>query len=253
MLSITSRKVRGVLLDIEGTVTPIAFVHEVLFPYARAHLRDYLTAHYQSDEVLADIAELRAEQCGDVEQHLNPPALEAKPTDAEIDSIVSYVNWLIDRDRKSTGLKSLQGKIWQEGYANGALLAPLFADVSTAMRRWQDAGLKVSIFSSGSALAQQQLFAHTNVGDLRSLIDGYFDTTIGAKGASESYRTIASSLVLPAEAILFISDVVTELDAARDAGMQTHLCIRPGNAPQREAHGHPSIQSFDEVLVFELE
>ena len=252
MLSMTSRKVRGVLLDIEGTVTPIAFVHEVLFPYARAHLRDYLTAHYQSDEVLADIAELRAEHCVDVEQNLNPPALQSKPTDAEINSMVSYVNWLIDRDRKSTGLKSLQGKIWQEGYANGALQAPVFADVATAMRRWQDAGLRVSIFSSGSSLAQQLLFAQTNAGDLTRLIDGYFDTTMGAKGATESYRAIATSLVLPAEALLFISDVVTELDAARDAGMQTHLCIRPGNPPQGDAHGHPSIQSFDEVL-FEQE
>ena len=252
MPSMTSRKVRGVLLDIEGTVTPIAFVHEVLFPYARAHLREYLTAHRQSDKVLADIAELRAEHCGDVEQHLNPPALEAKQTDAEIDSIVSCVNWLIDRDRKSTGLKSLQGKIWQEGYANGALQAPLFADVPTAMRRWQDAGLKVSIFSSGSSLAQQLLFAHTNAGDLTRIIDGYFDTTVGAKGVSESYRTIASSLVLPAEALLFISDVVTELDAARGAGMQTLLCIRPGNVPQRDSHGHDAIQSFDEVF-FEQE
>jgi enolase-phosphatase E1 len=248
MLSITSRKVRGVLLDIEGTVTPIAFVHEVLFPYARAHLKDYLTAHYQYDEVLADIAILRAEHCVDVEQNMNPPALRAQPNDTDIDSVVSYVNWLIDRDRKSTGLKSLQGKIWQEGYANGALQAPLFTDVPPAMRRWQDAGLKVSIFSSGSSLAQQLLFAHTNAGDLTGLIDEYFDTTVGTKVASESYRAIASSLVLPTEAILFISDVVTELDAAREAGMQTLLCIRPGNAPQGDAHGHPSIQSFDEVI-----
>ena len=253
MFSLTSRDVRGVILDIEGTVTPIAFVHEVLFPYARTHLRDYLKAHSQSDEVLADITKLRAEHSVDVKQNLSPPALATEPTDAEIDSIVSYVNWLIDRDRKSTGLKSLQGKIWQEGYVKGALQAPLFADVPTAMRRWRSAGLKVSIFSSGSSLAQQLLFAHTNAGDLTSLIDNYFDTTIGAKGASDSYQTIASSLELPAKALLFISDVVTELDAARDAGMQTLLCIRPGNAPQADEHGHRSILSFDGVLMFEQE
>ena len=253
MSSLTSEQIRGVLLDIEGTVTPISFVHDVLFPYARARVRDYLAGHYQSTEVIADVAKLRTEHSADVEQNLNPPPLNPGSRDTEIDAIVSYVSWLIDRDRKSTGLKSLQGKIWKEGYLNGELNAPLFVDVPQAMRRWRRAGLKISIFSSGSSLAQQLLFAHTNSGDLTSLIESYFDTSVGAKGASESYRKISSSLKLPPSWLLFISDVVAELDAARETGMQTLLCIRPGNDPQRDAYGHHSIQDFDEVLIFERE
>lgn len=248
---VTTDQIRGVLLDIEGTVTPIAFVHEVLFPYARACVRDYLTAHYHSPEVKADVAKLRAEHSADVAQNLSPPDLVEGSADLEIDSIVSYVNWLIDRDRKSTGLKSLQGKIWEEGYAEGSLKAPLFADVAIAMKRWQSAGVKISIFSSGSTLAQRLLFAHTNAGDLTSLIDSYFDTSVGTKGNRESYRKIASSLNLPVNALLFISDVVAELNAASEGGMQTLLCIRPGNQSQRNDSRHRTIQGFDEVLIFE--
>lgn len=245
---VTTEQIRGVVLDIEGTVTPIAFVHEVLFPYARARARDYLTAHYHSPEVKADIAKLRAEHSADVAQNLSPPDLVEGSAEVEIASIVSYVNWLIDRDRKSTGLKSLQGKIWKEGYVEGTLKAPLFADVAIAMKRWQSAGVKISIFSSGSTLAQRLLFAHTNAGDLTSIIVSYFDTSVGAKGDSGSYRKIASSLKLPPEELLFISDVVAELDAASQAGMKTLLCLRPGNQPQRDASRHHSVQDFDEVL-----
>ena len=176
--SLTTARIRGILLDIEGTTTPIAFVHEVLFPYARSRIRNYLAEHFDSAETLADLAKLRDEHAADVKQNLNPPALVVGPRDAEIDSFVAYVQWLIDRDRKSTGLKSLQGKIWRQGYLEGTLKAPLFADVAPALERWHRDGLKISIFSSGSTLAQKLLFAHTEAGDLTRFIDNYFDTAL---------------------------------------------------------------------------
>ena len=238
---------RAILLDIEGTTTPIAFVHEVLFSYAQSQVRNFLAEHFGSAELLADLQRLRKEHAIDLKQNLQPPALVAGQRDAEIDSIVEYVSWLIDRDRKSTGLKSLQGKIWRQGYLDGTLKAELFADVAPALERWRRAGLKISIFSSGSSLAQKLLFAHTEADDLTGLIDNYFDTTVGSKTDVESYRRIAAALRLPAQEVLFISDVVGELDAASSAGMQTLLCVRPGNYPQSLADRYQIIQSFDEI------
>ena len=223
--------IRGILLDIEGTTTPIAFVHEVLFSYARQHLRGYLTKHFDDEDVRADIRLLHAE--------------DAFADD--LDSVVAHVNRLIDLDRKSTGLKSLQGKIWHEGYSEGTLRAQVYADVAPAFARWRVAGLDVSIFSSGSVLAQQLLFAHTEAGDLTPFISHYFDTGVGKKGDPESYRRIAEQIGLPPSEILFVSDVVTELAAAREAGMETALSIRPGNQPQESPEQYRIILSFDEL------
>lgn len=222
-------EVRAILLDIEGTTTPIAFVHDVLFSYAREHVREFLDSNAAAD----DIALLREEHAIDVKEGRNPPPL-----------IAEYVEWLIALDRKSTGLKSLQGKIWRQGYENGSLRSQVFPDVAPAFRRWSERGLRISIFSSGSVLAQQLLFAHTEVGDLTRFITGYFDTRVGKKGDAESYRGIAEAMALEAHEILFISDVVAELEAANEAGMKTLMSIRPGNAPQPE---YPSIRSFDEI------
>lgn len=220
---------RAILLDIEGTTTPIAFVHDVLFSYARDHVREFLAENSAAD----DIALLREEHAKD---EVDAPALTG-----ETESIATYVEWLIKLDRKSTALKSLQGKIWRQGYQDGTLKSQVFADVAPAFARWRDRGLKISIFSSGSVLAQQLLFAHTEVGDLTPYIDSYFDTTVGKKGDKESYRKIAEAMALEPHEILFISDVISELDAANESGMQTILSIRPGNSP------HPSIRSFDEI------
>ena len=248
--SLTTARVRHILLDIEGTTTPIAFVHEVLFSYARSQVRNYLAVHFDSDETRADLAQLREEHVADMNQNRQPPALVPSlvnaPRDAEIDSLVAYINWLIEQDRKSTGLKSLQGKIWRQGYRDGTLKAELFPDVAPALKGWRRDGLKISIFSSGSSLAQKLLFAHTEAGDLTEFIDSYFDTTTGSKTAMDSYRRIASALHVPAQEVLFISDVVAELDAASAAGLQTLLCVRPGNAPQSAAR-HQIIQSFLEI------
>lgn len=230
---------RAILLDIEGTTTPIAFVHDVLFTYAREHVRNYLAQH--ASELESDIAQLREEHTRDND---NPPPLTTEP-----DSIATYVNWLIDRDRKSTGLKSLQGKIWRQGYEEGTLKSQVFDDVRPAFERWHNRGLRISIFSSGSALAQQLLFAHTEAGDLTTFITDYFDTSIGAKADPESYRRIANNLNLPAAEILFVSDVVKELEAAREAGMQTRLSIRPGNQPQNDPDRLQIIHTLDEVVI----
>ncbi|HWN11923.1 MAG TPA: acireductone synthase [Pyrinomonadaceae bacterium] len=242
--NLTTARIRSVLLDIEGTTTPISFVHEVLFSFARARLKDYLTRNWESPELAADIAGLHDEHAADVERNLKPPALRLRGEE-QIGSVIAYVNWLMDKDRKSTTLKNLQGKIWKQGYLSGTLAAETFTDVAPALERWRKAGLSISIFSSGSVLAQKLLFAHTHDGDLTSLIDNYFDTTTGAKAEPESYLRIAKSLRLPAPEILFISDVGTELAAAKIAGMQTLLCVRPGNARTEGDEEFEAVRSFD--------
>jgi enolase-phosphatase E1 len=245
---LTTANIRGVLLDIEGTTTPISFVHEVLFSYARAALKDYLTAHWNSPEMVADLARLGDEHVADIQQRLDPPPL-VKGTEAdEIASVVAYLKWLIDRDRKSTVLKSLQGKIWRKGYLDRTLKAELFDDVPTALARWRNAGLSINIFSSGSELAQKLLFAHTQAGDFTSFIDNYFDTSIGSKTDVESYRRIAARVRLPAQSIVFISDVVLELDAANESGMQTLLCVRPGNSLNIGGEQFQVVHSFEGLL-----
>ena len=223
---------RAILLDIEGTTTPIAFVHDVLFGYARDHVRAFLAANPDAEE----IALLRVEHAGDVS--------DAPPFTDQIESVAGYVEWLIKLDRKSTGLKALQGKIWRQGYGDGSLKSQVFADVAPAFERWRERGLRISIFSSGSVLAQQLLFSHTEVGDLTPFIDSYFDTKVGKKGEAESYRKIAEAMGLEPWQILFISDVATELDAASQVGMKTIMSIRPGNQPQPQ---YPSVRSFDEI------
>jgi enolase-phosphatase E1 len=238
--SLSSAGIRGILLDIEGTTTPIAFVHDVLFTYARQHVRDYLVQH--ANALTDDIALLREEHTRDTSSGAQPPPFTDDPA-----AIATYVHWLIDRDRKSTGLKSLQGKIWREGYTSGTLKAQVFSDVRPAFERWHKAGLRISIFSSGSALAQQLLFAHTEDGDLTTFLSDYFDTNVGAKGDAESYRRIANQMNLPPGEILFISDVATELAAATEAGMETRLSIRVGNHPQPNTDCFHVIHTFDEV------
>lgn len=242
----TSAPIHGVLLDIEGTTTPISFVHDVLFPYSRIHLREYLAKHWDAEEMREDIAGLRAEHAVDVEQNLNPPPLVE---DTEIGSVVAYVNWLIDRDRKSAALKNLQGKIWKEGYLTDRLKGELFEDVAPTLRIWRRLGLSINIFSSGSSLAQRLLFAHTQAGDLTGLIDNYFDTKVGTKIAVESYRQIARALQTSADKVLFVSDVVQELDAANAAGMNTALCVRAGNSAQGGGERHRIVHSLEEIRI----
>ena len=240
--------ITGILLDIEGTTTPIDFVYNVLFPFARARMEAFLREHLSDKEIRAAIASLREEHAADEQQGFNPPPLRDQSEEGQLVSIVAYIHWLMDRDRKSTPLKSIQGRIWEYGYRMGELRGQVFGDVPAAFERWREHNKEIRIFSSGSVLAQKLLFANTEAGDLTKLISGYFDTNIGAKGDAESYRRISNDFGLAASEIVFISDVTEELNAARSANMQTRLCLRPGNRPQPLGSSHPTIRSFDELF-----
>jgi enolase-phosphatase E1 len=220
----------GILLDIEGTTTPITFVYDVLFPFVRRRLDAWLPQ--------ADVSGLQSEYQEDVRRGLNPPAWSVPPK--------AYVEWLMDQDRKSTALKKLQGEIWLEGYQKGELHGEVFPDVTPALERWRREGVDVRIFSSGSILAQRLLFSSTQAGDLTQYLNGYFDTTTGPKNEPGSYVAIARAFGVPSSEIQFISDVTRELDAARAAGMKTLLCVRPGNHSQPE-NDHEVIGSFEQI------
>jgi enolase-phosphatase E1 len=247
-IRLAERGVRAVLLDIEGTTTPIAFVHGVLFPYARAHLRDYLRRAWSAESTREAIDKLAAEHLADVAagEDLAPFAADAGATP---DSVAPYVEWLMDRDRKSPGLKLLQGEIWEAGYQAGELRGQVYDDVPRAIRRWRDAGLDVAIYSSGSVQAQRRLFASAEHGDLTPMLSGFFDTGVGGKLEPASYARIAIALRRVAFEVLFVSDVAGELAAARAADLQAVLSIRPGNPPQPRADQFDAIASFDEIEI----
>jgi enolase-phosphatase E1 len=236
---------RAILLDIEGTTTPIAFVSQVLFPYARTRLRSTIDHQIASGDAL--LTRLHDEQLAASCLGEPVPAWTEDPEAARAASAVAYAEWLMDRDRKSTALKELQGLIWQDGYRSGELRGEVFPDVPRALRRWREHAFPVFIFSSGSVLAQRLLFEHSSAGDLTSFLQSFFDTNVGAKIAPESYRRIATRVGCPAESILFLSDALPELDAARDAGLQVRLVVRPGNVPITQPHGYAVVHSFDEV------
>ncbi len=243
--------VRAILLDIEGTTTPLDFVTKVLFPFARANLRKFLRLQGLSKEVQRDLEQLADERARDERGGLHPPLISDESAEMRLESVAAYVEWIMDLDSKSTPLKSLQGKIWEEGYRTGELNGQVFPDVPLAFDRWHRQGRDVAVFSSGSILAQKLLFAHSKAGDLTEFIRSYFDTHTGPKAERGSYERIAASLGLEPSRILFISDVTAELDAARAAGMQTALSVRPGNRPQPIPHTHRVIHSFDEVFAAE--
>lgn len=228
----------GVLLDIEGTTTPITFVYDVLFPYAKSRLEAACQRASQNQSLRHAIELLREEH------HREAPALgEALPP---FGNGAPFALWLMEQDRKSTGLKALQGLIWEEGYRSGELKAEVFPDVFPALREWRERGIRLRIFSSGSVLAQKLLFGHTDHGDLTPHFEGYHDTTTGPKREARSYRAIAKAFNAPPETILFLSDMVEELDAASEAGMRTTLVVRPGNKPVG-AHEHNVAWSFQEL------
>ena len=237
--------IRAILLDIEGTTTPIEFVRQVLFPYARARMGAYLEQNAANPGVAADLAALRSEHAA---ESSHEPGLPPWNASDDVRSAEAYVYWLMDRDRKSTGLKSLQGRIWEAGYHSDDLRgkAEVYPDVRPAFVRWRRNGIIIAIFSSGSVQAQRNLFANTTDGDLSQFLYDYFDTKTGPKRDSNSYRVIAAALHQPPEEVLFVSDVTAELDAARDAGMQTVLCARASDGPP-DTSGHARIRSFDEL------
>jgi enolase-phosphatase E1 len=230
-----SPSIRTVLLDIEGTTSSIAFVYDVMFPYARSHVESFLLENSDRADVRESISLLETDRQATFDTHDLPKA------------ITEHVNELMDRDSKSTGLKALQGLVWEAGFLSGEIRSHLFEDVYPALQAWRNAGLNLAIYSSGSVVAQKLFFGHTKHGDLRPFFQQHFDTSVGAKRESTSYRRIAEQLKTHAESILFLSDVAAELDAAREAGIQVTAVIRPGNAPLPDSYKGPRIQSFEEL------
>jgi enolase-phosphatase E1 len=232
------RGVTLVLLDIEGTTTPMAFVYDVLFPYARERLAAYLRAHASEDELRDVLATLRVEWQEDSRKGEQPPDWAM----ADIPAAARYLEWLMERDRKSPSLKRIQGEIWKAGFDAGELRGEMFPDVPPAFARWKASGIDVAIYSSGSVQAQRLIF-----GDLAAFIAAFFDTGVGPKRSVESYRRIARELRRPPEQMLFVSDMPEELNAALDAGMQILLAVRPGNRPVEGPEALEEISSFEEI------
>ncbi len=233
-------EVAAYLLDIEGTTTPVDFVYKTLFPFARERLPAFLERNFDSEAVSDAVSLLAAEYVGDSSDTSDLPQWQLSPQ-----SVADYALWLMDRDRKSTGLKALQGMIWKAGYEDGSLKGIVYPDVVAAFSRWRVNGKKIAIYSSGSVLAQKLLFAHTQAGDLTPLIDDYFDTTTGPKREASSYRQIASGLGLTPERICFLSDVVEELYAAQTAEFQTLLVLRDEAERPDDFCEKRCVQSFD--------
>lgn len=220
-----------ILTDIEGTTSRIDFVHQVLFPYARARIADFVHVHRDQADVATALAAVRIE--------LNVPDVTL---DTQIEALLRW----IDEDRKITPLKSLQGLIWAQGYAAGDFTAHIYADAYDALRRWHKDAHPLYVYSSGSIAAQRLFFRYSVFGDLTPLFRDYFDTTIGGKREAGSYRLIAQRVQRPAGEILFLSDIEAELDAARDAGMQTIQLLR-ADAPPSSTGSHRTVASMADI------
>ena len=220
--------IRGVVTDLEGTTTSITFVHDVLFPYASRELDAFVRERGREPEVARCLDELAA--LGRAEDLLPDPVAVARA--------------FMAADRKVTPLKRLQGLIWEAGYANGALIADVYPDVAPRLTAWRAAGRRIAVFSSGSVHAQKLLLGHTTAGDLRPLVDAWFDTEVGSKIEASSYVAIARSLALPPAELLFLSDSRGELIAARAAGWMAIGLARDGALPAAEG---PWARTFDTV------
>lgn len=214
----------AVLTDIEGTTSPISFVHSVLFPYARACLPALVAAG--GPEVEAALAEVGRRAPGQ-------------------DPLAALLGWM-DQDAKEAPLKELQGIAWREGYRAGELQGEVYPDVAPCLRAWHAAGIRLMVYSSGSVEAQRLIFGHSTAGDLAGLFTGFFDTRTGPKREVASYRAITAEVGLPPGAVLFLSDVGAELDAAAEAGMRTCQLVRAEDGSQA-APGHPHAGSFPEA------
>ncbi len=226
-----------ILTDIEGTTSSVAFVRDVLFPYARRALPGFVRARGADPEV---------------RRWLDAVATEY-PGARDDDALVALLQRWIDEDRKHTALKALQGLVWREGYRDRAFTAHVYPDAAAALRAWHAAGVSLAVYSSGSAEAQQLFFGHSDAGDLRGLFCAWFDTAVGPKRESASYREIVRRLGRRADGLLFLSDVVEELDAAREAGLRTVLVDRREDYPSprlgEAAHGHARAERFDEIAA----
>ena len=223
--------IKAIVTDIEGTTSSLSFVKDILFPYARAQLAEYVHAHIQDEAIQL----IQADSSKEVGQDLSIEQL-----------IIQLIQW-IDEDKKVTPLKSLQGLIWEAGYQKGDFKGHVYQDAVDNLQLWKYKGLSLYIYSSGSVYAQKLLFGHTEYGDLNPLFSGYFDTHIGGKRESSSYAKITEEIGLPAEQLLFLSDIKEELDAAKPVGMQTIWLTREG-ITDLDAE-HQQVLSFDAIKI----
>lgn len=224
--------IKAIVTDIEGTTSDIDFVHQVLFPYAAKALPDYLRQHAQQAEIAAIIAQVKA---------------EIKQEDADLEVVIATLLDWIATDQKITPLKTLQGYIWETGFKNNHFQGHLYEDAYRNLQQWQQAGIKLYVFSSGSVKAQKLLFGYSQYGDLTYLFEGYFDTQIGNKKTVEAYQNIAQAIALAPEQILFLSDVIAELDAAKTAGYHTLLLDRQQS--YQNYQGHNVVNDFDAIKI----
>ncbi|MFI8478946.1 acireductone synthase [Pseudomonas sp. NPDC078700] len=217
--------IKAILTDIEGTTSAVSFVFDVLFPFAAEHLPDFVLQHAQDPAVAEQLEAVR---------------VEAGEHGADTIRVIEILLEWIVADRKATPLKALQGMVWAQGYASGQLKGHVYPDAVEALRRWHQAGYALYVYSSGSIQAQKLIFGCSEAGDLSPLFSGYFDTTSGLKRDVSSYQTITKAIGLPADEIVFLSDIVEELDAAQQAGMNTIGLAREGG----ELRGHETVASF---------
>jgi enolase-phosphatase E1 len=226
---------KSILTDIEGTTSSISFVKDVLFPYARRALPGFVAARGGEPEVRKWLDQVAAENGGVCQD----------------DMIVETLQGWIDQDRKHTALKALQGMVWRDGYGQADFTAHMYPDAVVALRQWHAAGHSINVYSSGSVPAQRLFFGHSDAGDLTGLVSNWFDTEVGGKREADSYRRIGQALGVPAAQVLFLSDVVEELDAARDAGMGTVLVDRRQDYPAprtgEATHGHARVEDFSAI------
>ncbi|WP_115718303.1 acireductone synthase [Gallaecimonas mangrovi] len=223
--------IKAIVMDVEGTTTDIEFVHKVLFPYAKERIEAFVKAHHSEPHVAAALKAVSTEA-----------GLDVDDTDGQIAALIRW----IDEDKKVTPLKTLQGLIWQQGYEQGDFTGHVYPDVPAALAAWQAKGLRLAVYSSGSVAAQKLLFGHSDAGNLQGYFEANFDTRIGHKREVDSYYNIANKLALPADAILFLSDIKEELEAAQEAGFQVCQLVRPGTTAAR---GYPLAHHFDEVTL----
>lgn len=221
--------IKAIVTDIEGTTSSISFVHDVLFPYARQRMAQFIKSNIEDPQVASHINDVR-HNAGE---------------NLDLDKVIAQLLQWIDEDKKISPLKALQGLIWESGYKNGDFHGHVYQDAYENLMKWQELGVDLYVYSSGSVYAQKLLFGHTEFGDLNPLFKGYFDTQIGAKMESTSYQNIIKQLGIPAEQVLFLSDVEAELDAARSAGINTCWLVRDNEIDIGASH--PQVPSFDKI------
>jgi len=220
--------IKAILTDIEGTTSAVSFVFDVLFPYAAKHLPAFVRQHAERADVAAQLAAVRR---------------DSSEPNADVERVIEILLGWIAEDRKATPLKALQGMVWEQGYQAGQLKGHVYPDAVEALKQWHQDGYRLFVYSSGSIQAQKLIFGCSEAGDLTPLFSGYFDTTSGPKREAKSYANITQAMQVKAEQVLFLSDIVEELDAARAAGMATCGLAREGG----ELAGHVTVDSFARI------